>query len=228
MDISTFSGPFFLALFLGGLVGLERSHSGHAAGFRTYSLVSLASAMLMWVATSAQGWSSAVAGGTMLSDPSRVVQGILTGVGFLGAGVIVKDGFTVRGLTTAASIWVTASLGILVGSAQYAPALVATVITLAALTTFRNVESRVPRRRYVRFHITFRREHAMPEAQLKSFVGEHGYTVEDISYELNGGGTTFEYHVNMWAKDPAAHSALVHALAKVPDMLELRVVPSRD
>jgi putative Mg2+ transporter-C (MgtC) family protein len=228
MDISVFSGPFFLALFLGGLVGLERSHSGHAAGFRTYSLVSLASAMPMWVATGAEGWHAAIAGGTMLSDPSRVVQGILTGIGFLGAGVIVKDGFTVRGLTTAASIWVTASLGILVGSAQYVPALVATVMTLAALTTFRKLESRIPRRRYVRFHITFRRENAMPEAELKQFVAKHGYTLEEVSYELNGGGTTFEYHVNMWAKEAGAHSSLVHALAKVPDMLELRVAPSRD
>lgn len=104
MTISEISGPFFVALFVGGLIGLERSHSGHPAGFRTYSLVCLASTMLMWAATSGQGWDAAVAGGKMLSDPSRVVQGILTGIGFLGAGVIVKDGPTVRGLTTAASI----------------------------------------------------------------------------------------------------------------------------
>jgi putative Mg2+ transporter-C (MgtC) family protein len=228
--ISEISTPLFFALLVGGMIGLERSHSGHAAGLRTYSLVSLASAMLMWVATttSTHGWSAAVAGGTMLSDPSRVVQGILTGIGFLGAGVIVKDGFTVRGLTTAASIWVTASLGILVGSGQYIPALVATVMAMAALTTFRKIESRISRRRYVRFNIVFRRQNAMVEKDLRDFVAKHGYVIEDVSYELNGGGTTFEYHVNMWSLSVTAHSALVHAAAKMPDMLELRVVPSRD
>lgn len=164
----------------------------------------------------------------MLSDPSRVVQGILTGIGFLGAGVIVKDGFTVRGLTTAASIWVTASLGIMVGSAQYVPAIVAAVITLATLTVFRNVERLIPRRHYARFNITFKRESAMKEDALRALAGEHGYSVDEMSYALNGGGTTFEYHINMWSADASSHSSLVHALAKLPELLELSAVPSRD
>jgi putative Mg2+ transporter-C (MgtC) family protein len=220
--------PFLLALCLGGVIGLERSHSGHSAGFRTYSLVALASTMLMWIATSATGWNAAVLGGTMLSDPSRVVQGILTGVGFLGAGVIVKDGFTIRGLTTAASIWVTASLGIMVGSAQYTAAILATMMTLVALTVFRSVENRIPRRRYVRFHVTFLRHSALPEPELRAFVTGHGYTVEDVSYELKGGGTTFEYQLNMWSKSSGSHSALAPAFANMPDVLELSVLPSRD
>lgn len=228
MIINEILGPFFLALAVGGAIGLERSHSGHAAGFRTYSLVSLASTMLMWVATSVAGWDAAVAGGTMLSDPSRVVQGILTGIGFLGAGVIVKDGFTVRGLTTAASIWVTASLGIMVGSAQYIAAIVATVITLAALTIFRHVERLIPRRHYARFNITFKRESALAEEKLRALVGEYGYRVDEMSYALTGGGTTFEYHVNMWSADSSSHATLVHALAQMPEVLELSAVPSRD
>lgn len=222
-----FLGPFFLSLVLGGAIGLERSHSGHAAGFRTYSLVSLASTILMWVVATG-GFHAVGINGVTPSDPSRVVQGIVTGVGFLGAGVIVKDGFTVRGLTTAASIWVTSCVGILVGSSQYVPAIAAAVLTLAALTVFRNIESRIPRRRYARFNITFRRTEVMSEENLREFVRSHGYTVDEVSYDLNGGGTTFEYHLNMWARDPSAHSALVHALAKLPEMLELSVVPTRD
>lgn len=226
MDVQ-FLGPFLLSLLLGGLVGLERSHTGHAAGFRTYSLVSLASTMLMWVVTNG-AWHAVGALGVTPSDPSRVVQGIVTGVGFLGAGVIVKDGFTVRGLTTAASIWVTSCIGILVGSSEYAPAAAATFMTLAALTVFRNIESRIPRRRYARFHITFRRAGVMAEHELREFVHNHGYTVDDVSYALSGEGTLFEYQVNMWARDPAAHSRLVHALAKLPDMVDLSVLPTRD
>jgi putative Mg2+ transporter-C (MgtC) family protein len=222
-----FLGPFLLSLLLGGLVGLERSHSGHAAGFRTYSLVSLASTMLMWVVTNG-GWHAVGALGVTPSDPSRVVQGIVTGVGFLGAGVIVKDGFTVRGLTTAASIWVTSCIGVLVGSHQYYPAAAAAVMTLAALTVFRNIESRIPRRRYARFNITFRRAATMSEDALREFVSGHGYKVDDVSYALTGGGTTFEYQLNMWARNPSAHSSLVHALAKMTDVVELSIAPSRD
>jgi putative Mg2+ transporter-C (MgtC) family protein len=181
----------------------------------------------MWVVATG-GYHAVGINGVMPSDPSRVVQGIVTGVGFLGAGVIVKDGFTVRGLTTAASIWVTSCVGILVGSSQYIPATAAALFTLAALTVFRNIESRIPRRRYARFNITFRRAEVMSEEKLREFVHEHGYTVDEVSYDLNGGGTTFEYHLNMWARDPAAHSKLVHALAKLPAMLELSVVPTRD
>jgi len=221
-------GPFAMALAIGGAVGLERSHSGHAAGFRTYSLVALASAMLMWVATSAAGWHAAVAGGTMLSDPSRVVQGILTGVGFLGAGVIVKDGFSVKGLTTAASIWVTASLGIMVGSAQYVPAVVATIMTLAALTVFRNVENRIPRRRYVRMRIAFQRHAALTEQGLRDFLAGLGYSVDEISYELNKNGTAVEYHLNMWSRAPAALTSLADAVVKLPEALELSITPSKD
>jgi putative Mg2+ transporter-C (MgtC) family protein len=222
-----FLGPFLLSLLLGGVVGLERSHSGHAAGFRTYSLVSLASTMLMWAVTMS-GWHAIGFNGPTPSDPSRVVQGIVTGVGFLGAGVIVKDGFTVRGLTTAASIWVTSCIGILVGSNQYVPAVAAAFLTLAALTVFRNIESRIPRRRYARFNITFRRDATMSEDALRDFVSSHGYKVDDASYALTGGGATFEYQLNMWARNPAAHSSLVHALAKMTDVVELSIAPSRD
>lgn len=228
MIIYEILGPFFLALALGGAIGLERSHSGHAAGFRTYSLVSLASTMLMWVASSDAGWDAAVVGGTMMSDPSRVVQGILTGIGFLGAGVIVKDGFTVRGLTTAASIWVTASLGIMVGSGQYLAACVATLITLAALTVFRHLERLIPRRHYARFTITFNRDTAMKEQNLRELVAQYGYKVDEMSYALKGAGTTFEYYINMWSGDASAHAKLVQALSEMPEVLELSAVPSRD
>ncbi|MEP6998227.1 MAG: MgtC/SapB family protein, partial [Betaproteobacteria bacterium] len=100
-----------LALIAGGLIGLERSFHGRAAGLRTYGLVSFASALLVGIA---QYLASAPGGG--LGDVTRVIQGIVTGIGFLGAGVIVKEGFTVRGLTTAASVWVVSAIGIAFGA----------------------------------------------------------------------------------------------------------------
>src|SRR5512139_1731665 len=101
------------ALAAGAFIGMERSFHGRAAGFRTHTLVCLASSVLMLV-TLYQGYSfpRLVEDGVRI-DPTRMAQGIMTGIGFLGAGVIFREGLTVRGLTTAASIWTTAAIGVL-------------------------------------------------------------------------------------------------------------------
>src|SRR3974390_2870735 len=96
------------AVVAGGVVGMERSYHGRAAGFRTHVLVCLASSFLMLLPLYPHAWG----GDAQRIDPTRMAQGIMTGIGFLGAGAIVRDVLTVRGLTTAASIWATAALGI--------------------------------------------------------------------------------------------------------------------
>src|ERR1700693_5181797 len=115
------------ALAIGGMIGLERSLHGRAAGFRTHSLVCLASALLMLVSVYQMHWMTEVPLDTIRADPTRMAQGIITGIGFLGAAVIFKEGLSVRGLTTAASIWITAAIGILIGIGFYFPALAGAV-----------------------------------------------------------------------------------------------------
>jgi putative Mg2+ transporter-C (MgtC) family protein len=90
-----------VALVIGALIGLERSSHGRPAGFRTHSLVCLASALLMLLPVYQQKWMTEVPLEVLRTDPARMAQGIMTGIGFLGAGVIFKEGLTVRGLTTA-------------------------------------------------------------------------------------------------------------------------------
>ena len=128
-----------LALVAGGLVGLERSFHGRAAGLRTYALVSFASALLVAIA---QSLSSAL--GDATTNVARVIQGIVTGIGFLGAGVILKEGFSVRGLTTAASVWVVSAIGVALGAGFLLEGAVAVVLTLVALSLLRIVEDRLP------------------------------------------------------------------------------------
>lgn len=99
------------ALVAGGVIGLERSFHGRPAGFRTHALVCLASSLLMLVTLYQWKWLPGVSLDTVRTDPTRMAQGIMTGIGFLGAGVIFKEGLSVRGLTTAASIWITAAIG---------------------------------------------------------------------------------------------------------------------
>src|SRR5438552_18058326 len=132
------------ALVVGALIGFERTFHGRPAGFRTHALVCVASALLMIVTVYQNHWMTEMPADAIRTDPTRMAQGIMTGIGFLGAGVIFKEGLTVRGLTTAASIWVTAAIGILVGVGFYLPAIVGAVVTLAVLAVFRLIEQRLP------------------------------------------------------------------------------------
>lgn len=128
-----------LATFLGAVVGLERERLDRAAGLRTHALVASASCLVMLV--SAFGFADAVtADHTVILDPSRVAAQVVSGIGFLGAGTIILRKNAIRGLTTAASIWAVAGLGLAVGGGLYVPALASTGLMLLVLVGLRPVE----------------------------------------------------------------------------------------
>jgi len=137
VDYGLITTRLFMALAAGGIIGLERAFHGREAGFRTHTLVCVSSSLLMVLM--AYQWQLVPQEflDTIRADPSRMAQGIMTGIGFLGAGVIIKEGISVRGLTTAASIWMTASIGIVIGLGFYFPAILATTITFVTLSVFR-------------------------------------------------------------------------------------------
>src|ERR1700680_1054070 len=132
------------ALAIGAAIGLERTFHGRPAGFRTHSLVCVASSLLMLVTVYQSEWMTEITIDAIRTDPTRMAQGIMTGIGFLGAGVIFKEGLTVRGLTTAASIWVTAAIGILIGIGFWFAAVVGGVAALTVLALFRYIERQLP------------------------------------------------------------------------------------
>ena len=103
LEIAIHLGAAWLA---GSVIGAERSFHGRPAGFRTHALVCLASALLMLITVYQEDWFPMPVTDVVRVDPQRMAQGIMTGIGFLGAGVIFKEGLSVRGLTTAASIWI--------------------------------------------------------------------------------------------------------------------------
>ena len=123
------AGRLVAAAFLGALVGLEREVHGHQAGMRTHMLVSLGSAI--FTVLSIYGFQSSP-GSTSL-DPSRISAQIVTGIGFLGAGAIIKFGTNIRGLTTAASLWVVAAVGLAAGTGAYFVAAFGTALAMLAL-----------------------------------------------------------------------------------------------
>jgi putative Mg2+ transporter-C (MgtC) family protein len=217
-----------VALLIGGMIGLERSFHGRPAGFRTHSLVCVASALLMLVTVYQSEWMTAVPQDAIRTDPTRMAHGFMTGIGFLGAGVIFKEGLTIRGLTTAASIWVTAAIGILVGIGFYLPALVGTVATILILSFFRVIEQRLPSEYYAHHSLKFVREHVIPEEKLRQLIGDHGFTIANLSHRLAEDGAIFEYRMVIRSRDRRDAERLAQHLRTLPEVKEFRIAPTGD
>ncbi|WP_188994063.1 MgtC/SapB family protein [Paenibacillus nasutitermitis] len=137
-----------MATLLGGLIGFEREWNNHAAGFRTHILVCLGSAMIMLL--SMYGFSEFVNEVNVRMDPARLAAQVISGIGFLGAGAIMRNGSAVKGLTTAASVWVVAAIGLCVGAGFYIGSFICTFLVLVSLHLFNRWEKHLLRRR--RYH----------------------------------------------------------------------------
>lgn len=211
------------ALVAGGAIGLERSYHGRAAGLRTYALVCLGSALL--VAASQYDVLANTHGG---GEVTRVIQGIVTGIGFLGAGVIVKEGFTVRGLTTSASIWVASAIGVAIGTGSYLTGAAAAVLTLIALAALRGLEDRLPVQTFLRLEVGFDRTRAMDEDRFRELVRSHGFRVRDLAYRLEGTQHLLEYRTVVWTSRKDGARALEQSLLAQPEVVHFRISPSRD
>jgi putative Mg2+ transporter-C (MgtC) family protein len=215
------------ALAAGAVIGTERSFHGRAAGFRTHALVGLASSILMIVATSQGTWFPAI-GAEVRIDPTRMAQGIMTGIGFLGAGVIFKEGLTVRGLTTAASIWTTAAIGVLMGIGLYVPGAVATVLALGVLSVFRQIELRFPTHMYARHEIRFERGAVMKEEALRALLHDHGFKASNLSYHLSHDGKVVEFRMAIRTVKSDNLRRLAETLASLPAVRGFSIEPSAD
>lgn len=216
------------ALGVGALIGLERSYRSRPAGFRTHALVCVASSLLMLVTVYESQWFQPTGNSRVVVDPTRMAQGIMTGIGFLGAGVIMKDGLSVRGLTTAASIWITSAIGILVGIGFYIPAALATVLTLGTLSGFRWIEGRMRTEQYAIFSARLNRGHEMGEDELRKLVAQHGFSVAHVTYRLRDGGENFEYRMALRTLDTRNLRALANALSSIEAVKGFQITPTND
>ncbi len=216
-----------VALAAGGLIGFERSYHGRPAGFRTHTLVCVASSALMLITMYQSHWYPEAFAGRVALDPTRMAQGIMTGIGFLGAGVIFKEGLTVRGLTTAASIWITAAIGILAGIGFYVPLLLTVLITLGTLSVFRWIEAKVPGDLYAHLLVRFAGDRAMSEDELRRFLAEHGFSVANLSY-AGGSGRYTEYQMVIRARTAREAQRLAESLGRSAAVEEFRITPTGD
>ncbi len=168
-----------LGTLLGGIIGFERQTHGRPAGFRTQLLVCVASVLLMIISEGYYAGSVGIAGQFRI-DPTRIAAGAMTGVGFLGAGVILKTGATVQGLTTAACIWIVSAIGLAVGAGQYAAAISGFIITFISLWFLRILEARMPRTVYK--YVTLTTDASGDEDLIRELFARQGFSIIRMDY----------------------------------------------
>jgi putative Mg2+ transporter-C (MgtC) family protein len=209
------------ALVAGALIGAERSYNGRAAGFRTNILVALAAAGAITMAQQPQFASITNRLGFPYLDPiPQIAQGVMTGVGFLGGGVIFKEGVSVQGLTTAACIWAVAAVGMLFGAGMYGPGAILTFLILVVLVGLRTVENVLPHKVYALATFVFDSGSAPDEQGLSDLLGQHDVKLYDVSYALRAQDKTFEYSANLVTTDESSLRRLPHRLKETAGLVE--------
>lgn len=193
MDVLDVFIRMLIAAALGGAIGLEREIREHTAGFRTHILVSVGAAAFTLASSYGLGGSG--------FDPNRIAAQVVTGIGFLGAGAIIRHGASVRGLTTAASLWAVAAVGLLTAQGFYAAALITTAVVIASLYGLRLIEDRLlypytgtP----LRVKVHFQSSGFTPLAELMARLEEAHVSVQEL------------------ATTPADDADAVHLLLRLP------------
>ena len=217
-----------VAMAAGGIIGLERSYHGRPAGLRTHTLVCVSSSLLMLLTVFQWALLAEVPIDTIRVDPTRMAQGIMTGIGFLGAGVIMKEKLTIRGLTTAASIWMTAAIGIIVGMGFFTAAGAATLITLLVLSSLGWVERKLKSRRYATLMVRFKRQLGLPKDELAELINSHAIKFYSPSYHLEEEGAVFQYSMTINTQDVDNFHALAESLSNMEQIIEFSIMPTGD
>jgi putative Mg2+ transporter-C (MgtC) family protein len=218
---SSFPWPFegFVRLVLagiaGGLIGAEREARGRQAGFRTYILVCLGSALVMIVSVefAIHPWNAQTPnlGVNINVDPARIAYGVMTGIGFLGAGTILQHKGSVRGLTTAAGLWCAAALGLAAGFGMYSMTIIATLLVLLALSVLNYFEDFIPKLRYRT--VTLRTPwHVGCVSEIVARFEQAGFKVSDASFERIGDLSHADVHLEIAFKRKKHYYEFAHQL----------------
>ncbi len=221
--------PVFAAMTAGGLIGLERTYHGHPAGFRTHILVCLTSCLLMLSAMNQSAWSFAsLPGQAVVIDPTRMAHGLLTGIGFLCAGVIFREGFSVHGLTTAASLWITSAIGMLFGVGMLELALLGSGVTLAVLAVLRLIDARLPHVGVMDVTLRWKRGEAPSGQAVRDLLRGRGVRVVRLGHVMSQDGAIHEHHLKVKGPVPIAVDGLVAHLGEHAGLAGFSILPREE
>lgn len=213
------------AAVLGSLIGFERSYHGRQAGLRTHALVCTASSLLMLFTAFQLELLQGMPIEIIRVDPTRMAQGIMTGIGFLGAGVVLKEKLTIHGLTTATSIWTTAAIGIIVGMGFFSAAAIGTLLTLFILAVLVRIERKLPTYTFSRLIVRCNRQDRIERDALLEMVRAHDFKANIPSYQLEDAGQRFTYTLTIHTKNPENLHALANSLLMNSNVSEYSIIP---
>lgn len=219
---STILLKLLVAAFLGGLVGLERELHGRPAGFRTHLLVTMGACLMTvisehyFIKYGAYDSSSA-----LRLDPGRIAAQIVTGIGFLGAGVILKEGQSVRGLTTAACLWVAAGIGMAIGTGLYIPGIMVTLLSLLSLLVLKRIEYFIKKDRY-RTLIVNAAEGSLTRQKLLSILEDHGLRLIDFAMDRDCQNKEIKFELSVVQSGSFSCVELTNAIAELDQVTRVR------
>lgn len=226
-QVQSYLWPIVGALVAGAAIGFEREYRGRPAGFRTHILVCLASTLLMLAAARQSEWHFLkLSDANIVADPTRLAHGVLTGVGFLCGGVIFREGFSVHGLTTAASLWISAALGLLFGVELYTLAITGTVATVAILTAFRLIEARIASQVGVDAVLRYGRHEALHEDEVRALFSQYGFRVKRIGWNVTRNES--EHRLKIAGFTPLQTEALAARLRDTKEITGFELSPRED
>jgi putative Mg2+ transporter-C (MgtC) family protein len=209
-----------LGALLGGIIGFERQTHGRDAGFRTQLLVCVASVLLMIISESYY-----VQGGIVSQyakvDPTRIASGAMTGVGFLGAGVILKTGFSIRGLTTAACIWIVSAIGLAIGAGQYLAGIIGFVITVFSLWVLRILEARMPRMSYR--YVTLVTDDSGEESAIRSLFRKWGFEIFEMNYRMEFAKKERDYNFTVAAEESKPMNDVIEDVSSLSNIKSFEI-----
>lgn len=207
--------PCMLAMIFGGAIGLQRERRERPAGLRTHTLVCLGSTVFTLV--SYLGFTS-FAG----VDASRIAAGIVTGIGFIGAGVIFRQGPLVKGVTTAASIWIVAAIGVSLGVKLYYLAIIAAVLGFLILSILKSFESRIIRTPNYRIKITASKDFD-DIGKIRDAIKDFSLDIKSKKYEFEPDSNTKMYSYNIHSKIPDLSQKIIDRISKINGVLKITV-----
>ncbi len=213
-----------MAAMLGAMIGAEREHHGRSAGFRTQLLVSLGAALAMLVSLNfARVFAEGPAGPGVRVDPARIAYGVMGGIGFLGGGTIIRYGAGVRGLTTAASLWCTAAVGLACGFGMYLVAALAAGIVIVALMFLSRLDRYIPSRWSKSLVVSVPMSEQNNVERVRNLLLKRGAHIVNVDYRRNTeiGVETITFHVTMSHKARVAD--LTGLADEIPQARELSI-----
>jgi putative Mg2+ transporter-C (MgtC) family protein len=210
------------SVLLGGAIGYEREMRRQPAGLRTHVLVSLASATFMVVSTQFVFYQHYVDNGIVRADMGRIASNVVVGIGFLGGGAILHSGLRIKGLTTAASLWLVAAVGLGAGSGMFVLAIVATVISLFVLVTLRILEQGFKAALDLRVRVDTEGEF-LTRVQLQDALRPLGAVVTDVDYARDQSRNRSRIFVDVRLPSHDLEEPMVKILENLPAVRNLRV-----